>query len=73
MTITIETHKFTTAHGRLPRGYGLWMFGFWPAFKYDPYNEPAEKYSFTGKYSDAVKSARAYAVAKGFSLVEVLP
>jgi len=49
------------------------MFGFWPAFKYDPYNEPAEKYSFTGKYSDAVKSARAYAVAKGFSLVEVLP
>ena len=54
----ISTKNYKLAHAKEPRGYGVWVFRF-------HYAGSDETLSHTGKYSDAAKSARAYAVSRG--------
>lgn len=54
MEISTSNYKFT--HGKAPRGYAVWVF----RFNYS--GKPSEELSHTGKYADAAKSARTYAV-----------
>lgn len=57
-TVVFNTRKFETAHGKSPRGYGSWAFC--PAQFYGRSDESAHIQWFTGNYSDAKKSARAF-------------
>lgn len=62
MTIQIITTNYEFCHGKKPRGYGQWAFFF---------DNEAEPFWSTGKYSEAKKMAVTYAVTKGFSVVKV--
>ena len=64
MTIEFTTREYEFTHGRQPRGYGQWAFFF------DGESEPQW---YTGRFSDAKKSARAYAASKGHRQVKVGP
>jgi hypothetical protein len=62
--IEFSTTQYQFSHGKQPRGYGYWGFFF------DGESEPQ---FYTGKFSDAKKTARAYAVTKGHVKIEVAP
>lgn len=59
----IETREYEFAHGKKPRGFGNW------AFIFDGQRETP--FFQLGKYSDACRMARAYAVARNFRRIEV--
>jgi hypothetical protein len=60
--IEVNTTQYQFAHGSKPRGYGNWAFFF---------DKESEPQWYIGKFSDAKKSAIAYAVAKGHSQIAV--
>ena len=48
MKHSVDTSKYVWAHGKQPRGWGLWFFGDW--------NENWT-FEFTGSYTEAKKAA----------------
>lgn len=51
----LDTTEYFFSHGKEPRGYGNWFFDFKSS------NGAATQKNFVGKFSDAKKSALAYA------------
>lgn len=66
----VSTEQFEFSHGRVPRGFGVWMFGFGSADA--PLDEAFESSpcSFSQAKAQALREAR----RRGFDgLVHVLP
>ena len=68
MAIEIRTEQFEMSHGRAPRGYGHWGFAENPKE-----TDMDEMVWFTGKWSDARKSAVAWCRAKSIDQLFVMP
>lgn len=58
----INTRNYYLAHGKEPRGRGHWAFFF---------DGEDSALWHNGLYAEALKYAKAYAVAKGHSQIEV--
>jgi hypothetical protein len=68
MAIEIRTDHFEFNHGRAPRGYGRW------AFAEDPRESaPSKMVWYTGKWSDARKSAIAWCRIQKIDQLFVMP
>jgi hypothetical protein len=63
--ITVSTSKYQFSHGKQPRGRGSWAFFF------DGHTAIDDALWHNGTYGEAIKMARAYAVSKGYTLIEV--
>lgn len=60
--IAILTAEFQISNGRLPRGYGNWMFEI-----------GGRTVNYVGTYSEALKRAKQYAKNINITVVKVLP
>ena len=68
MAIEIRTDHFEFNHGRAPRGYGMW------GFAEDPRESDHDRLVwFTGRWSDAKKSAIAWCRVKHIEQLFVMP
>jgi hypothetical protein len=66
-SVEVSTVDFEFAHGRKPRGHGMW--GFY--FGFSRRNVVQEPVFFTASYAAAKRQAVAAAAARGFTHVEV--
>lgn len=62
--VHVSTHEFEMAHGRKPRGTGLWWFHI-----VDGYGQPVTDVEFNGTYTEARKWA--VGIAKQMGAVDV--
>jgi hypothetical protein len=67
MAIEFSTRKFELSHGKSPRGRGAWAFAF------DGKDNDRDLFWHMGLFVDAKRYARAWAVTKGYTLIEVMP
>lgn len=64
MRVEVKTTHYEFAHGRKPRGTGLWMF--------HGYNDRSGRtFEFNGTYSEAKKEAVKWARSRDCHMVEV--
>lgn len=64
MKVEVRTTHYEFAHGRKPRGTGLWLF--------HGYNERSGRtFEFNGSYSEAKRKAIEWARARGTNMLEV--
>ena len=68
MAIEIRTDHFEFNHSRTPRGYGSWAFAENPRE-----TDPDKMMWYTGKWSDARKSAVAWCQVKKIDQLFVMP
>jgi hypothetical protein len=59
--VTVETNEFVRAHGKEPKGFGLWAFEI-----------AGVQHHFTGTFSEAKRKARTAAYAVGATEIKVL-
>lgn len=67
--VDIDTSAFERAHGRQPRGVGMWGFVPYALSRSDNYLDHVMWH--TGSYADAKRSARAYFAPRGVMEVVV--
>lgn len=58
--MTINTTQYQFAHGKKPRGYGLWIFDL-------RVGGETRQFSATGNYGDAVRKVKAQVAQSGIS------
>lgn len=65
--ITVSTTQYEFAHGKMPRGRGMWAFFFDGRTNVEDafWSNPNQL------YSQALNDAKRYAAAKGYSRIEV--
>lgn len=61
--VTVDTSPYRRAHGKEPRGTGLWRFEF----------DGGETLDAGGSYAEKVQDAKRYAASHNISVVKVLP
>lgn len=77
--VEVFTRRYEAAHGRRPRGTGLWAFFFVAApvdeagfaAEDDDYNGPGTMRFFNGSFTEARRKAVAFARTNGYMRIEV--